>query len=108
MSVKGHSALGPKPTQTAFYDDEEHVPVPTDAALPGKLGVVERRVHARINGHRTVGEIARQIGLSVTEVAAILARLREVGALVGSTSTGEQEAVDISIVLDDELDEPRR
>ena len=108
MNVKGHPALGVQPTQAAIYADQNDVPVPTNLELPSKLGVVERRVYAHVNGHRTVGEIARQIGLSVTEVAAVLARLREVGALVGSASTEPGEAMDVAVLLDDEWDEPKR
>ena len=99
MSVKGNPALGPQSTRTALYDDENHVPVPTEVPLPKNLGALERRVHARVNGRRPVGEIARQLGLSVTEVAAVLARLREVGKLLGTNS---DDGVDVSLVLDDE------
>jgi len=104
MGPKSHRALDAQTTRMTPYDDQDHVPVPTEKELPSKLAVIERRVHARVNGRRTTGEIARQLGLSVTEVAACLAHLREVGVLVGASS----EEVDVAIDLDDDSSEPRR
>jgi hypothetical protein len=101
MTDKGRPALGPTRTRDAVLDAEEDVPVSSRRApAAAKLGIVERRVLARVNGKRTVGEISRQLGLSVPEIAAVLVRLREVGVL-DDRSPGVPQEIDLDLELDD-------
>ena len=100
MSIKGPGALSAQPTRDASFDREDEVPVATEAGARKPLGPLEKRVLARVNGRRTIGEIARQVGLMTAETAAVVARLREVGAVETATNV-------VDVALDEDWDAPK-
>jgi hypothetical protein len=61
-------------------------------------GLLEMRVLARVNGTWTVGDIARDLELSPTEVMAVLERLERIGAIrwLGVIALGSEALEEVS------------
>jgi hypothetical protein len=60
--------------------DRDCIPVPTGRRPP--LGPVEAFILSKSDGRRTIGDVGALAGLSVLEVAVLVARLEELGAVV--------------------------
>ena len=90
-SVKPHEAG----TRCALLHATAPAPDPT-AIIQHTVVALEQRVLSFVNDRRTVGEIARQVDLTTTEVAAVVTRLRDLGAV---------EAASVELDVDDGCDQ---
>ena len=99
MGSKDFGALRPQPTRHAAFDREDDVPVTSAVGARCPLGPLEQGVLNRVNGLRTIGEIARQVRLTTAEVAALVARLRELGALEAGADVALEDGWDTEPVI---------
>jgi hypothetical protein len=75
-------ALAGNPTRRESYRPEASDSVPKMLARPGiALGKVDAFVLSKVDGKRSVSDLATLVGLSPREVASILKRLVDLGAI---------------------------
>ncbi|MGZ3423917.1 MAG: hypothetical protein ACXVEE_39005 [Polyangiales bacterium] len=72
-------ALKPLPTQRAELAGNEAVPHLTSRAGREPLGALESLVLSKVNGRRTVEDLAAMVGVTPTELATMLSHLLELG-----------------------------
>jgi hypothetical protein len=85
-------ALQPQVTLPSDEVDDGAVPIRTDLAAGCPVGEVERLVLARVDGVRSIGDIASLLGLTTREGAMVIARLEELGAVTMSATADVDEA----------------
>lgn len=96
-------ATVPPPHSTGPVNFERMVPT-LKAPVSVPLGRLEMTVFSRIDGRRSVTEIASEVGLTPFEVLRILERLIQ---LVPDLRVGETEVVELEMEdMDDLWDEP--
>jgi hypothetical protein len=87
-------ALASQATQLAVAYAEEDVPVKTASAAGCPVGALERKVLDTVNGHATIGDITRALDLTPVEVAQVIRRLTELGAIVIHSAAAVDDAWD--------------
>lgn len=65
-------------------------------ALPNEVGELEKLVFARVDGRRTIGDIAGLLSLAPAEASLVIRRLIELGAV--QVTAGEETDVDLDDV----------
>lgn len=73
--------------------DRDAIPSPTGQRPP--LGPVEAFILSKADGRRTIGDIGALASLSVLEVAVLIARLEELGAVTLKRGTAELQEDDV-------------
>jgi hypothetical protein len=84
----------PPPLSAATVVDFDHLVPSLGAPVSVPLGRLETTVFTRIDGKRSVSDIATEIGLTPFEVLRIIERLL---GLVPDLSLGQSEAVELSV-----------
>ncbi|MBI2391304.1 MAG: hypothetical protein HYV09_17070 [Deltaproteobacteria bacterium] len=87
-------ATVPPPHSGNSSVDFEHLVPALRAPVSVPLGRLEMTVFTRIDGRRSVNDIASEIGLTPFEVLRILERLMQ---LVPDLTVGQQEVVELSV-----------
>jgi hypothetical protein len=74
-------ALKPQPTPPGALEKHDSVPLLRARAERSPLGALESLLISKVDGHRTIEELASLVHVTPTEVASMLARLAELGLL---------------------------
>jgi len=82
-------ALQGHPTRALAAHDGNAIPTRTEVAAGCPVGEVERLVLARVDGRRTISDIAGLLGLTTHEGVMVLTRLAELGAIALSKPSAE-------------------
>src|SRR5581483_8390111 len=87
---------------SGILGDRDSVPMPTGQRPP--LGPVEGFILSKVDGRRTLADIGGLAGLSVLEVAVLVARLEELGAVTLKRAT-PSESIEVEEDDVEEIDE---
>jgi len=79
--------------------DRDSIPIPTGMRPP--LGPVEAFILSKSDGRRTLADIGTLAALSVLEVAVLVARLEELGAVTLKRAQPMEEAAEEIVELED-------